>query len=178
MKYVIQINNLNNNLMIYYIHLLTRFNLVKWISKNYKYDDIVIIDDINDNECIICNICDFPYMFFKNRPKLNQNEYNKILNILHDINDLEIISFYITLLLQFDFDDRIVKKHQEKLIKYLSSDLSEIPYDVHKGEKAVVRKLRNGVEKYIKLFCKCGLTYANCFIMDKVVRCFQDYSHR
>lgn len=103
MKYVIQINNLNNNLMIYYIHLLTRFNLVKWISKNYKYDDIVIIDDINNNECIICNICDFPYMFFKNRPKLNQNEYNKILNILHDINDLEIISFYITLLLQFDF---------------------------------------------------------------------------
>ena len=38
--------------------------------------------------------------------------------------------------------------------------------------------LHNLSEKYIKLFCKCGLTYANCFIMDKVVRCFQDYSHR
>lgn len=101
------------------------------------------------------------------------NIYDKIESI-QPLNS----AYLIWLLLQFDFDDRIVKKHQEKLIKYLSSDLSEIPYDVHKGEKAVVRKLRNGVEKYIKLFCKCGLTYANYFIMDKVVRCFQDYSHR
>lgn len=94
-------------------------------------------------------------------------------NIYDEIESIQPLNsaYLVLLLLQFDFHERIMKKHQERLTKWFSPRLLEIPYDMHQEKKAAINKINDGLIKYMHLFHKCGVSYANCFLMDKLKKC-------
>lgn len=124
-------------------------------------------------------LTDIDRFFWEEREGVWLSDIEGSYDIYDKIESMQPINsaYLVWLLLQFDFDERIVKKHQEKMVHHLAPDLSEIPFDMHQEKRTIMKKIKNGLEKYVKLFRKCGLSYANCFLMDRVISRRRQHKH-